>query len=855
MKNSDLSQKITAALSAVQKPGRYVGGEWGQIAPKPDAELRFALCFPDTYEIGMSHLGLRILYALANRRDDCSCERVFAPWMDMEQAMSENKIPLFSLESQTPVADFDIIGFTLQYELSYTNVLNLLDLAGLPIHAAERTSLSPLVIAGGPCACNPEPLADFIDLFVLGEGEEVLDELLDLFKTHKRQGSDKAEFLSTAALLDGIYVPSLYDITYNADGTIAAITPKNNAPANPRKRAVADLDNMFAPTETIVPYLETVHDRAVGELFRGCIRGCRFCQAGYLYRPIREKSPETIDAQCRSQCTNSGYDELSLCSLSTSDYSQLPELLESLLSWTEKERTNLSLPSLRMDNFPPDLMERLQSVRRSSLTFAPEAGTQRLRDVINKNLTEDEVLHTARQAFAGGWTAVKLYFMMGLPTETDEDIKGIAALAQAVVDEYYRNPNKPKGKAVRVNMSCACFVPKPFTPFQWEAQATLAELEEKQKLLRDSLTTRKVTIGRHNAKMGLLEGVFARGDRRLGAVLERAWRAGSRFESWDEHFDFVRWQEAFASAGLDMAFYANRRREYSEILPWSHLDFGLHHDFLIHENQRAHLAKTTPNCREQCSGCGARCKRQEAGGKKIESKAVHENEMQAVGTTYRPIRLWLKKSGVAIYTSHLDMNRLLSRAVRRAALPLWYTEGFNPHPYLTFLLPLPLGQSGGKEPVDIRIIGDMQDDEIFNALNNALPPDVCIVEVSTPVHKAKEIAAASYKITADFGDSETAAAFVNSVSKIISGGELISEKRSKRGLQTVNLCDFIREWSIQCNGSSIEILCTLDAGSTRNLNAQLLWDALCNSQCTVHNAQLLGIARIALLCADGSEFC
>lgn len=849
-----MRDKIKQALGAVQKPGRYVGGEWGQAAPKPDAELSLALCFPDTYEIGMSHLGLKILYELANSREDCRCERVFAPWVDMEAQMRENAIPLFSLESQSPAASFDIIGFTLQYELSYTNVLNLLDLAGLPLLAMEREELCPLVIAGGPCCCNPEPLADFIDLFVLGEGEEVLPELLDLFKGHKQSGAGKREFLRSAARLDGVYVPSLYAVDYNEDGTIEGVTPKENAPAHPRKRAVADLDSMFAPKSTIVPYLETVHDRAAGELFRGCIRGCRFCQAGYLYRPIREKSPETVDAQCRDLCNGSGYDELSLCSLSTSDYSRLPELLERLLAWTEREQTNLSLPSLRMDNFPRELMERLQTVRRSGLTFAPEAGTQRLRDVINKNLSEDIIIKTARQAFAGGWTAVKLYFMLGLPTETDEDIIGIARLAQAIVDEYYRNPEKPKGKSVRVSISCACFVPKPLTPFQWEPQATLEELESKQRLLRDSLTTRKATIGRHNAKMGLLEGAFARGDRRLGAVLLDSWRAGAKFDSWDEHFDFARWEAAFTKNGLEIAFYANRRRGFDEILPWEHLDFGVKKDFLIRENKLAHLAETTANCRERCSACGAE--------KIAKCACLHKQELPAYNasgvennhivsvTEYLPVRLWLKKSGNAVYTAHLDMNRLLSRAVRRARLPLWYTEGFNPHPYLTFPLPLPLGQAGEREPVDLRLIGGMDNTQLQSAMNAALPQDVQVVAVSSPIKKAKEIAAARYHFSVRLNDEDEARLLAGAINQALCADELCAEKRSKSGIKTVNLLDFVHGYELNQAGKLLELVCVLDAGSTRNLNAQLLWDTL---------RQRLGapgadITRLALLCADGTDF-
>ena len=599
-------KEIEKFLLGVQKPGRYTGGELNSIVKdKSKIDIRYAFCFPDTYEIGMSHLGMKILYSLVNARDDAWCERVFAPDVDMEQVMRDNGIPLYALESGEAIKDFDLIGFTMQYELSYTNVLNMLDLAGLPVRSRDRKDLTPIVIAGGACVCNAEPMAEFFVITLPGDGEEVTNELIDLLKEYKAKGATKQEFLEAAAQIKGVYVPSLYEVEYNDDCTVKSITPTHGAPEKVEKRNVADLDKMFAPTEFVVPFLEVVHDRTTVEIFRGCIRGCRFCQAGFLNRPLREKSPEVVEAQCRSICEKTGYDEISLCSLSTSDYRGLEKLITDMLPWTVENKINISLPSLRADNFPKELMEQLNAVRRSGLTFAPEAGTQRLRDVINKNITEEEVLSTARQAFAGGWTAVKLYFMIGLPTETEDDIRGIADLAQAVVDEFYHNENKPKGKGVNVSVSVASLVPKPFTPFQWEPQDRPDTLIEKQNFLISCVKTRKVSVSRHVPWTSFLEGVFARGDRRLCDVIETAWRKGCKFDSWEEHLDREKWMDSFAENGIDPFFYTARKRSFDEVLPWDHMDYGVTKKFLIRENEKAHRGETTASCREKCAGCGA----------------------------------------------------------------------------------------------------------------------------------------------------------------------------------------------------------------------------------------------------------
>ena len=603
-----LKNKIEAILPLVQKPARYTGGELNSVVKdKDNVDIRFAFCFPDTYEIGMSHLGMKILYSLINSRDNYWCERVFAPDTDMENIMREKNIPLFGLESRDALTDFDVVGFTLQYELCYTNVLNMLNLAGIPLRSKDRgnTLDLPIIVAGGPCVCNPEPLADFIDVFEIGEGEEMMLEFLDLLNEYKKNGKSRAEFLVAASQIDGIYVPSLYDITYKDDGTIEKIVSTDGAPSLINKRVVKDLDSIFYPDKFVVPFVEVVHDRVVHEIFRGCIRGCRFCQAGFWYRPIREKSVETISNQSQKLACTSGYDELSLCSLSSSDYTKITELLEELLGWAIPQKINVALPSLRIDNFSDELKEKLSLVRRSGLTFAAEAGTQRLRDVINKNISEQEILDTCRKAFVGGWTAVKLYFMIGLPTETDDDVVGINTLSQKVVNEFYNNPDKPKGKGVNVSAGVSSFVPKPCTPFQWEPQDTREELKRKQKLLLETCTSKKITFRFHNTDLTFLEGVFARGDRRLCDVIETAYKKGCTFDSWDDKFNFDAWLNAFDECGISTEFYANRRRSYDEVLPWDHINSGIKKSFLIAENEKAKDAKTTVHCRQKCAGCGS----------------------------------------------------------------------------------------------------------------------------------------------------------------------------------------------------------------------------------------------------------
>ena len=602
-----MQKNISTILKSVQKPGRYTGGEFGQIIKdKNNIDLRIAFCFPDTYEIGMSNLGMKILYGALNEMDRVWCERVFAPWTDMEEQMRKNSVPLFALESKDDVKDFDIMAISLQYELCYTTAINMIDLAGLPIFAKDRDENAPIILGGGPCAYNAEPVADFFDIFSIGEGEDALCELSQLYLDMKASGTyTKTAFLREASHLKGFYVPSLYNVEYNEDGTIKLFEPKyEDVPARVEKRVVEDLNTSYFPLKPIMPYIETVHDRIMLETFRGCIRGCRFCQAGMVFRPVREKSAQVLNAQAQEIYKNTGYTEISLTSLSISDYSCLHEATDLLLDWTNEKKVNLSLPSLRADSFTKELMRKVSGVRSSGLTFAPEAGTQRLRDAINKNLYEEDLLNAVRLAFEGGKSQVKLYFMNGLPTETYEDIEGISVLAKHVVDEFYKMPQRPK-KPVQVTISVSCFVPKPHTPFQWEAQDTLESLVDKQKFLGEKITDRKVRYTWHEAKVSRLEAVFSKGDRRLSKAIALALSKGMRFDAWDEYFDYDKWMGVFEECGIDPSFYANRKIGFDEILPWDVIDIGVNKSFLISENKKAYESKTTPNCKEKCSGCGA----------------------------------------------------------------------------------------------------------------------------------------------------------------------------------------------------------------------------------------------------------
>ncbi len=860
-------------LKSISKPGRYSGGEYGQILKeKSKIRARFAFCFPDTYEIGMSNLGVRLLYHSLNQHEDIWCERVYDPWVDMQEKMKEHDLPLTALESGDPLNVFDFVAFTLQYEMSYSNVLNMLDLAHIPLRSEHRGEEDPLIIGGGPCAYNPEPIAPFFDLFNIGEGEDMLPSIVRLYIQMKENGTyTRKAFLHEAAkTIPGVYVPSLYEVTYKEDGTIAAIEPLyNDIPRQVTKQIIKDLDQVSFPDRLVMPYIETVHDRIMLEVYRGCIRGCRFCQAGMIYRPVREKSADVLNHQAQQLFRSTGYEEISLSSLSISDYTELEPLCDKLLSWTDDNMVSLSLPSLRVDNFNKDLMKRIDSVRSSSLTFAPEAGTQRLRDVINKNVREEDVLRAVNVAFDARKNAVKLYFMNGLPTETPEDIEGIANLAEKVVEAYYQNPKRNKSRPVQVTVSVSCFIPKPFTPFQWEAQDTMEMLAEKQEYLKTKIKSRHVRYQHHDAKVSRIEAVLARGDRKLADALELACREGFMFDSWDEYFDYDKWLSVFERCGIDPAFYANRAFGEDEILPWDIIDCGVSKEFFLRERKKAYAAATTPNCREACSACGAN----KLGGEravcpgcpsaKKSTEALPSPLPSAPAwpklETPKTVRIAFRKVGNLQYISHLDLQRTIARVLVRAGIPMWYTQGFNPHAKVVFGLPLSVGTESECEFIDLRIDRDISCAEVKERLNRELTHEMYITDAYEPTSKFQEIGWAKYEM--EFTLPTANAALAEALNELYSRPELPMVKKTKSGDKEINMAPLIRKIRATYDPTRPEALhvsAILAAGTSEHLNPEMLIKLARNELKILDEndpSQLYSILRTHVYLSDGvTEF-
>lgn len=717
---------LDAHLINVEKPARYLGQEMGSTL-KPDAEVRFVLAFPDVYEVGMSHLGLKILYAVLNEQQWIAAERVYAPWPDMEELMRREAIPLSTLESATPLASADIVGFTLQYELSATNILNMLELSGIPLLATERGVGDPLVIAGGPCVANPEPLADFFDAFVLGDGEEVVLEIAEVVRDCRRSDASRAEMLERLAAIDGVYVPSFFRVDYLPDGRIAAIVPLRHGYDRVRRRFLADLNQGRVPTNPVIPFMKTVHDRVSVEIARGCTRGCRFCQAGYIYRPVRERTQERIVDCVAESLRNSGYEEVSLLSLSAGDYSRIEPLLKELMTRYAEERVSVSLPSLRVGTLTPELVEEIRKVRKTGFTLAPEAGSERLRQFINKGICEEDLLNNAYSAYSAGWRLIKLYFMTGLPGETDEDLQAIVDLAKKV-----KSQGKLSGGGGEVNVAVSSFVPKSHTPFQWSRQISEEEIIARQRLLRQELKKRKLNFKWHDARLSTLEGVIARGDRRLGKVLLSARQLGCRFDGWGEHFDASLWQQAFSDCGIDPAWY-HRQRDPGEILPWDHLDFGVTKDFLKGEFERAKDGIYTEDCRNgRCSGCGV-CDFDRVRVRVADAHSREETSLLAVpghrgaDNGANKVRLRFCKTDRMRFLSHLEMINLFSRAVSRASIPIRFSQGFHPHPRFSFATALSVGVESYAEYMDMEVAGDCSADQVMERLNAVLPSGVKVV--------------------------------------------------------------------------------------------------------------------------------
>ncbi len=866
-----MREDIRSFITKVQKPGRYTGGETGSVFKElRNVKMRVAFCFPDTYEIGMSNLGMRILCDCFNSVDGVWCERVYAPWVDMEEEMRKRNIPLFTHESGDSVGDFDVVAFTMQYELCYTTMLNMIDLAGIPLRREDREH-GPIIIAGGPCSYNPEPMAEFVDVFSIGEGEEAIPEFAGLYLSMKENGTyNKKDFLyKVATELKGFYVPSLYDISYHDDGTIASIdTVDEKVPKVVEKRVVEDVDKTIVPLSPVMPNIETVHDRVTLEVFRGCIRGCRFCQAGMVCRPVREKSPETLDCYARTMVKNSGYEEISLSSLSISDYSKISDLTDMLLSWTNGKMINLSLPSMRADSFTKELMDKISTVRSSTLTFAPEAGSARLRDVINKNITEEEILRACGVAYAAGKNQVKLYFMNGLPGETYDDIEGISILASHVVDEYYRTPNRNKSRQPQVTLSVACFIPKPHTPFQWERQNTIEELADKQQFLSSKITDRKVRYNYHDAKVSRLEAVFARGDRRLSAALLEAVRRHVRFDAWEEFFDYENWLDIFETVGIDPSFYANRTIPDDEILPWDMISAGISKQFLLSERHKAQKAIATPSCKEKCSGCGVNrlvdkkyCRwcpghpeSSDSAGKITSDEpflTLPKENVPAKGSVkpVRMIRVRFRKYGAMLYISHLDLAKVMTRSVVRSELPVYYTEGFNPIPKLVFATPLSVGCGGEEEVLDLRMMKEVSNDEIMEKLSAVMPNGIEIKRVYDQKGKMTEIKWAENEIK--YSAVDVSDETCREIEKMFTQ-PVIMLKRSKSGERECDITSLIKSLKAESGDGTLTVTAVTSASAENYLNPEYVAQAIENRFAISSENSWHMIVRKKLLLEDGA---
>lgn len=879
-------------LMKVEKPVRYIGHEVNAVVKdKEKVNVRFAMCFPDVYEIGMSHLGIQILYGMFNAMEDVWCERVYSPWIDLDRIMRERHIPLFALESQDPVKEFDFLGITIQYEMCYTNILQILDLAGIPLLAARRGEESPIVIGGGPCAYNPEPIADFFDIFYIGEGETRYEELLNLYKQCKSEGIGRVEFLRRAARIPGMYVPRFYEAHYHSDGTIESFRPtEEGIPATIVKEVAMDVSGIPYPMKPVVPYLKITQDRVVLEIQRGCIRGCRFCQAGQIYRPVRERDVEVLKDYALEMLANTGHEEISLSSLSSSDYGRLPELVDFLIEDCGKNHTNISLPSLRIDAFSLDVMGKVQDVKKSSLTFAPEAGSQRLRNVINKGLTEEVILQGAAMAFAGGWSRVKLYFMLGLPTETEEDIRGIAELSNKIAAAYFETvpkENRANG-SVQIVASTSFFVPKPFTPFQWASQCTEETFIEKayqtRRAISEQLNQKRIKYSWHEADAAVMEGVLARGDRRLSEVILKVYEKGGYFDSWSEYYKHERWAETIEECGLSVAFYTTRARSLDEVFPWDFIDCGVTKEFLLREWAKARREETSENCRLKCQGCGAarfeggvctepkgaterrpeeghetELKANKSQPKENETKPEENNAESERVQTARPasIRLRVKftKHGALRFIGHLDVMRYFQKAIRRAGIDVAYTAGYSPHQIMSFAAPLGIGLESNGEYMDIEVRSLTSCEDVRDRLNEAGAADIRVTNVRVLPGDAKNamasVAAAAYTVrfvpgrTPDVDMAEAVTRFMQRETVAIT-------KEGKKGSREVN----IRPGVYSCVWEDGELRLVTDASSGGNIKPAQVVEAIlrdCGADLPENALRIIREETYADLSQDGGR--